>query len=82
MERDEIKETFRYHSPNPESIKAHETIRAKIIDLTCEIADMIPDCTQRDLFIQHMQYGQMMANAAIAIHGRRPDTQEPTHDVS
>lgn len=74
MEREEIQETFRYHSPDPERVKDHESIRERMTELTCDIADMLQDSREKDLFITHMQHAQMMANASIAIHGRREDT--------
>ena len=69
MTEEQIRDIFRYHSPNPESIWVHETIRKKITLITVEIAALIPESRERSLFITHMQQGQMMANAAVAIHG-------------
>ena len=69
MTEEQIRNTFQYHSPNPESIKVHEAIRELITETTVMIAALIPESRERSLFITHMQQGQMMANAAVAIHG-------------
>ena len=69
MTEEQIRDTFRYHSPNPQAIWVHEAIRKKITLVTVEIAELIPESRERSLFITHMQQGQMMANAAVAIHG-------------
>ena len=76
MTHDEIANTFRYHSPNPEMIAKHEHIRAHITALVQEIAAMLPISVERALFIRDMQRAQMMANAAIAIHSEDPGVGE------
>ena len=68
MTQEEIKNTFRYHSPNPASVVAHEQIRKRMTALVIDIAGMIPHSRERSLFISLCQQAQMMANAAIAIH--------------
>lgn len=69
MTEEQIRETFKYHSPNSNAVKFHEAIRELITDTTVNVADLIPQSRERSLFITLMQQAQMMANAAIAIHG-------------
>ena len=68
----EIRETFRYHSPSPEAVQAHETIRMMMTDTVVEIAAKLPPSRERSMFITLCQQAQMMANASIAIHGLPP----------
>ena len=69
MTEAEILETFRYHSPNPGNVKRHESIREHMAATTVYVAACIPDSRERSLYITLMQQAQMMANAAVAIHG-------------
>ena len=69
MTEAEIRETFRYHSPSPEAVAAHEMIRTVMTEAVVSIAEHIPMSRERSLFITQCQQAQMMANAAIAIHG-------------
>ena len=71
MTPEKIRSTFRYHSPNPASQQKHEAIRERITETVLAVAEMIPESRERSLFITHMQQAQMMANAAVAIHGTR-----------
>ena len=68
MTESEIRNTFRYHSPNPERVRTHEQIRERMTATVIEIAELIPPSRERSTFITLMQQAQMMANAAIAIH--------------
>ena len=69
MTVDEIQETFRYHSPSPEARDVHESIRNIMTAAAVNVAERIPHCRERSVYITLMQQAQMMANAAIAIHG-------------
>ena len=69
MTEAEIRETFRYHSPNPDMIKKHEEIRRTLTDAVVKVAGLCPDSRERNCFIALMQQAHMMANASIAIHG-------------
>ena len=71
MTPEKIRNTFRYHSPGPESQKKHEAIRKCIIETVLVVAAMIPESRERSLFITKMQEAQMLANAAVAIHSNR-----------
>ena len=76
MMPDEIRETFRYHSPNPDMVKRHEAIRQTMTEATIKVAAMLPSSRERSLFITDMQRAQMMANAAVAIHTPRENPCE------
>ena len=72
MTEDQIKDTFRYHSPNAAAVNIHEMIRNSMTATTMQIAAYLPPSRERSMFISDMQRAQMMANAAIAIHGLAP----------
>ena len=76
MTEAEIRNVFRYHAPSPESIAAHEMVRTVMVDAVTTIAADIPLSRERSLFITLCQEAQMMANAAIAIHGIPEAKQE------
>ena len=69
MTEAEIRDVFSYHSPNPEAVAAHEAIRERITETVIEVASKLPHSRERSAFITLCQQAQMMANAAIAIHG-------------
>ena len=69
MTEDQIRDTFSYHSPTVQSVEVHENIRCKMTDTVVQIAGILPTSRERSTFITLCQQAQMMANAAIAIHG-------------
>ena len=69
MIEEQIRETFKYHSPSPSAVKHHEKIRETMTEAAVVVAAMLPLSRERSLFITLMQQAQMMANASIAIHG-------------
>ena len=69
MTESQIRKTFRYHSPTPAAIAAHEEIRETMTEAAVDVAGRLPPSRERSTFITLMQQAQMMANAAIAIHG-------------
>ena len=76
----QIRETFRYHSPSPESVAAHEIVRREMTDTVVSLAAGLPHSRERSMFISLMQQAQMMANAAIAIHGLAKDDDRPAKE--
>ena len=73
MTEDEIRDTFRYHSPNQEAKVAHEDIRHVMTEAAVAVASMLPPSRERSLYITLMQQAQMMANASIAIYGLKKE---------
>ena len=69
MTETEIRETFRYHSPSPEAVAVHEEIQETMTEAVADIAAKLPMSRERSAFITLCQQAQMMANAAVAIHG-------------
>ena len=69
MTESEIRDTFKYHSPSPKAAACHEMIRTVMTENVVTIAEHLPPSRERSLFITLCQQAQMMANAAIAIHG-------------
>ena len=68
MTVEQIRETFKYHSPNPDMVALHEEIRACMTATVIGVASSLPPSRERSTFITLMQQAQMMANAAVAIH--------------
>ena len=75
MTKEEIRETFKYHSPSPDAVRVHENIRELMTDVVCDVAAQLPPSRERSLYITLCQQAQMMANAAIAIHGLPKETE-------
>lgn len=71
MTEKEIRDSFRYHSPDAEQLERFETIRETMIDATVKVAALIPDSRERSLFITNMAQAQMWANKSVAVHGPR-----------
>ena len=69
MTEAEIRDTFKYHSPGQDRRVVHESIRSVMTETVVAVAAMLPPSRERSLYITLMQQAQMMANAAIAIHG-------------
>lgn len=69
MAPEEIVNTFRYHSPTPDAVTEFEDIRKLMTATVLDISTRLPRSRERSTFITLMQQAQMMANAAIAIHG-------------
>ena len=77
MTTKEIKNTFCYHSPNPERVALHEAIRERMTATVVTIAETLPPSRERSMFISLCQQAQMMANAAVAIHSDVLDSDHP-----
>lgn len=69
MTEEQIRNTFRYHSPDPDRVAAHEAVRETITEAVVNVASILPNSRERSTFITLCQQAQMMANAALAIHG-------------
>ena len=69
MTDDQITEIFTYHPPDVEQQVTYEANRETMRVAVLEIADTLPGCREKSLFITKCQEAMMMANAAIAIHG-------------
>ena len=78
MTESEIRDTFQYHSPSKEAVMFHELIRSMMTETVVVVAEHLPLSRERSLFITLCQQAQMMANAAIAIHGL-PEAKQATH---
>ena len=68
MKEAEIRELFERHLPDQNSV-LQAAIREFVTDATVRVAELLPPSRERSLFITLMQQAQMMAHAAIAIHG-------------
>ena len=64
MDRDQIVEAFRHHEPSAESVKLQGQISETMTTAVVEIAGGLPDCTERNAFIDLCRRAHAMANAA------------------
>ena len=71
MTEEQIREMFRYRAPDESQRKTFEANRAIMTETAVSVAGTLPDSRERALFLTHMQHAQMMANAAVALHGPR-----------
>ena len=69
MHEQDIRETFKYHAPTDRKVCEFEAIRERMTETVVDIAARLPPSRERSTFITLCQQAQMMANAAIAIHG-------------
>lgn len=74
MNEDEIRDILKYHVVDRETQDAMAAVRAVITDAAVTVAGMLPPSRERELFITHIQEGQMQAIASLAIHGLPVDT--------
>ena len=75
MTEQEIRDTFRYHAPDERQMKVFEDNRFEMTETAVRISKTLPMCRERSLYITLMQQAQMMANAAVAIHGHPEEKQ-------
>ena len=68
----EIRDLFRYHAPTDRKVEVFEDIRSRMAATVLRVAAHLPQCSQRDRFIELCSLAQMTANQAIAVHGH-PD---------
>ena len=69
MTNDDIRNTFRYHSPSEKSVRVHEDIRERMTNFVLHVAQYLPESREKSLFMTACQQAQMWANSSIAIHG-------------
>ena len=72
MTEAQIRDAFRYHAPTERKVQVFEDIRSTMTETVVAVAAQLPPSRERSTFITLMQQAQMMANAAVAIHGH-PD---------
>ncbi len=68
MNRDQIAEAFRHHEPSAGSIELQERIARTMTTAVVEVAGRLPDCTERNAFIDLCRRAQWTANAAACRH--------------
>ena len=68
MNRDQIVEAFRHHQPSAGSIELQQRIAQTLTPAVVEIAGSLPDCSERNAFIDLCRRAQWMANAAACRH--------------
>lgn len=71
MTEAELRETFRYHAPDQAQRERFEEIRGTMTEAAVAVHRLLPASREASVFVTLMQQAQMMANAAVAIHGLR-----------
>ena len=70
---DDIENRFRYHPPTPETVRAHEAVRAAYRTLAHFVAGQTPPGRHQALALTALQESMWAANAAIACDTPRED---------
>ncbi len=68
MNRDQIVEAFRHHKPSAGSIELQGRIAQALTPAVVEVAGSLPDCDERNAFLDLCRRAQWMANAAACRH--------------
>lgn len=64
---EELRHRAAYHPPRTdETVKAHETVRANIVDLTLEWNAALPEGREKSMALGFLDQAMWAANAAIA----------------
>lgn len=64
---EELRHRAAYHPPRtPETVQAHETIRANIADLTLEWNAALPEGREKSMALVFLDQAMWAANAAVA----------------
>ena len=66
MDPHDLDHRFRYHAPDPDRARRHETVRARCRELAAFIDELVPDGREKSLAITHLEDTMMWVNAAIA----------------
>ena len=74
MDRDQIVEAFRHHEPGAASVELQRRIAETMTAAVVEVAGSLPDCDERDAFIDLCRRAQWAANTAAL----RPEVREAT----
>jgi hypothetical protein len=66
----DLAQRFAYHPPStPETVQAHERVRALLGEAAQQLGALLPDGRERSLAITHLEDALMWANASIARNG-------------
>ena len=76
MNRDQIVEAFRHHEPGPGSVGLRRRIAETMTEAVVDVADSLPDCDERDAFIDLCRRAQWAANSA-AFRARSGESTAP-----
>ena len=76
MTEEQLRETFKYHAGTSRKLEVFEDIRSRMTEAVVAIAAQLPASRERSTFITLCQQAQMMANAAVAIHGHPEPAKE------
>lgn len=74
MNRDQIVETFRHRTPGTGSVELQRSIAETMTAAVVDVAGSLPDCDERDAFIDFCRRAQWAANTAAL----RAEFSEPT----
>lgn len=69
MTREQIENSFTYHTPTKLQVDLYQALRSKGLELAELIFDLCPSSTATDTAIQRVEEAIMMANKSIACCG-------------
>lgn len=72
MTQAEIENLFTYHSPEPHQIPLYTKVREEAKRFALVVSEITPVSPEQTLAIRAIHQASMMANAAIALHSRKP----------
>lgn len=68
MTTGQIEQTFTYHAPSKEQQEKYVKIREAFKSLAILMNELCPESREKSIAFTHLQEGNMMANASIAIY--------------
>lgn len=66
---EELANRYAYHPPTPDRATLHERVRVLCYQLASDLAQLLPDSTERDKALDRVDEACMYGNAALARHG-------------
>jgi hypothetical protein len=68
--REQLKDIFTYHAPDADQAVAYEKLRNAAYDFSVALLELTPTCADQTVAVRKLRESVMIANAAIARHGR------------
>ena len=66
---EELSNRHAYHAPkNDATVMAHAGVRNKTLELALWLNQILPECPEKTVALNHVREAMMYGNAAIALH--------------